>query len=215
MTATAKVTLTIIVLLAAAMASSCSRSDKAWEDAKKMNTIEAYVAYEKSHPESPHAREAAEAVRSLKWARSTETRSLAEVEAYISEYPDAPNIDQARSALEEYAYDSEIGRLEEHITAFLNGDAKNNTLSSLNGATFAEKDQNPRTGMTFFGTSSLRVSTSLRNRETGTTIEIVYQPKPNQMVEAVESISPDEGVTITFTNGHKYKYLQGAWKRNG
>jgi len=211
----AKNTLAIILILATTMALSCRKRDQAWEDAKNTNTIPAYLAYAQSHPESPHAREASEAVRSLKWARATEQESLAEVANYISEYPGAPNIDEARAALEEYSYQAEIGALNECIKAFLNGDAKNNIVSSLNGVAFVEKDQNPRTGMTLFGTSSLRVSATLRNRETGMTIAIIYEPKPNQMVESIESITPDEGVTITFTNGHTYTYSQKKWQRNG
>jgi hypothetical protein len=209
----AKNTLAIILLLAATMDLSCNKRDRAWEDAKETNTVAGYRAYEKSHPESPHSREAAEAIRSLKWEQATEGRSAAAVEAYISEYPDAANIDQAHAVLEGYSYDVEIGALNECVKAFLNGDVKSNRISSLNGVAFAEKDQDPHTGMTLFGTLNLRVSETVRNRETGTAISITYQPKPNQMVESVESISPDEGVTITFTNGHQYKYSQGEWKR--
>jgi hypothetical protein len=69
-------TLFIIVFLAAVMASSCTERDQAWEDAKKTNTIDAYLAYQQSHPKSPHAREGDGTVRSLKWKQATERKSL-------------------------------------------------------------------------------------------------------------------------------------------
>jgi hypothetical protein len=74
--------LSIIAILAVSVAvavASCSKSEHAWEKAKESNTIEAYSAYEQAYPDSPHAREAAEAVASL------EIKSLeASVMAFLS-----------------------------------------------------------------------------------------------------------------------------------
>lgn len=166
--------LSVVALLAVVMVSaSCSKSGRAWQNAKKANTIDAYSSYEQSYPDSLHASEAAEAIRTL-----------------------------------------EIGSLNDEVKAFLNGDKRNNRISTLNGIAFAEKDQNPSTGMTFFGTSSLRVSETLSNRQTGKSLSVIFQPKPNRMVESIESITADEGVTITFTNGHTIEYTQGRWKSN-
>lgn len=152
--------------------SSCSKSDRAWGDAKKTNSVEAYLAFERSFPESPNVKEAEEAIRLL-----------------------------------------EIGLLKEKVKAFLNGDTKNNFISTINGIPFKEKDQNSSNGMMLFGTSNIRIQSTFQNQETGKRFSIFYQPKPNQMIESIDSITPDEGVQIDFLNGHKYTYGQGKWNR--
>jgi hypothetical protein len=166
-------TLSLIgLLIVAIISSSCSKSDRAWEDAKKTNTVETYLAFERSFPESPNVKEAEEAIRVL-----------------------------------------EIGSLKGKVKAFLNGDTKNNTISTINGLPFKAKDQNPSTGMMFFGTSSLRVKETITNKDTGKGFSIIYQPKPNQMIESIDSFAPDEGIQIDFVNGRKYTYEQRSWKR--
>lgn len=203
-----------VVTFVSISVSGCSESDRAWKDAQKLNTIEAYLSFQQQYPKS-NTEKAAEAMRQLKWNKVLANKSLLDAESYIKEYPKAPNIEEARRVLDECAYNSEIGGLNERIKDYLNGNVKSNTIAALNGRPFVEKDQNKKTDIMFFGTSAFRVATKIPNPETKKVFSCVHVPTENLMVERIESVTPEEGVTLTFTNGHKYGYSNGKWKRNG
>jgi hypothetical protein len=205
--------LSIITLIAVFVLSGCSESDRAWRDAKKLNTVEAYLAYQQTYPLSTYKEEATEAIRLLKWKQVTEENNIQATEAYIIEYPGAPNIDEARRVIDKYNYNKDIAELKERIKEFLNGNSMDNTISFLNGIAFVEKNKSKNAEIFFVGSSNLRVKTNIRNKDTQKVLSCVHIPTPNQMVDRIESITPEEGVTIKFTNGHEYLFSESNWKK--
>lgn len=70
----------------------CGRGDPAWEQAKTVDTPDAYAEYQERHPRSPHsaaARERREALLAERdWSTAKQTHTVESYQRYIEQHPE-------------------------------------------------------------------------------------------------------------------------------
>jgi hypothetical protein len=66
-----------------------------WDAAKRIHTVEAYVAFLLQHPASKRVADARAAIESLDWSSTQATGSREALEAFIRKYPKSPNAQKA------------------------------------------------------------------------------------------------------------------------
>lgn len=65
----------------------CTNTTKEWENAEKINTIEAYDAFLKKHPSSEFTDKANKKTEDIKWQKTKEQNTVESFEKYLKEYP--------------------------------------------------------------------------------------------------------------------------------
>ncbi len=203
------ITRLILILLVA----GCSSGDKAWEEAKLQDTVESYEAYLGSNPESPYLDDCLEAIRLVRWRFATDDGSAASLGAYLKDYPEAANLDEARAGFEAAIATEEIDSLSEHLRHFLNGNEADNVIAVFNGQHFSAREQNQSSGVSYFGASNMLMAGEMRNSSSDLVLGITYEPTSNQMIARIEELVFAEGMGLEFLNGHRYVFENEVWVR--
>ncbi len=204
----ALLSVTVLLLLTA----GCSEERKAWNEVKSVGTVEAYEAFLEEHPESPFRDRCVDALREIHWEAAKEDGTMAALQQYLADYPEAPNLSEAQEAYDAVMAEDEMASLKEHIKNFLNGDAEKNIIAVLDGMKFSARDQNQSSGgVTFFGTSAMRVAGEITFSTSGRSLGLVYEPTPNRMIAKIEEMTPPAGMDVEFVSGRRYVYGDEGW----
>ena len=147
------------------------------------------------------------------WEEAEAANTMEAYESYLAEYPEAPNLEEARTKMDDLVAAGEMENLYEHMKNFLNGDEADNVIASFSGLEFSARDQNRSSGMTMFGTSSMLVQGTISFPSSDVVLSLTYEPTPNQMIARIEEITFEEGMELVFNNGHHFVYENETWAR--
>lgn len=209
--------LMFVLCTAVFAAVACSTENRDFEQAKKDNTIESYNAFLEAHPDATNRNAARDAIGVLEERRDLlQAQKVNTVDSYthfLKIHPKATNAASIRKTIDQLEQEAELKDLPTVIKHFLNGDAANNKILSLNGMSFSRKDQKASSGMMMFGTSGLRISSKITSKKTGKTIRCVYEPTPNQLIARIETLDFDEGIELVFASSRTYSHKNHVWVR--
>jgi hypothetical protein len=97
----------VVVLLAAGMASGCSRQESGWREASGHDTVAAYEDYLRRFPASAHSDEARERILALReaeaWAVANRVRVPEAWQRYLAAWPEGRHAADARRELADFA----------------------------------------------------------------------------------------------------------------
>jgi outer membrane protein assembly factor BamD (BamD/ComL family) len=74
---------------------ACNNAEKAWENAQADNTVEAYMEFLNSHPESEFSKDADAKIELLIWENAINGTDVINYEDYIKKYPDGKFVNEA------------------------------------------------------------------------------------------------------------------------
>lgn len=112
----------LVILFLLVLAAGCSTSEKDWQKAEKLNTIEAYEAFLQKHPQGQLADSARQEIEELEWRRTVSLGTVEAYEAFLQKHSQGQLADSARQEIEELEWQKtmNVGTVEAY-EAFLRG----------------------------------------------------------------------------------------------
>jgi hypothetical protein len=93
----------IVFTVLSMLFAGCATVDTRWQKAASTNTVQAYEAFLKQHPDSDYTGEAGKRVESLEWENAKKRNRLSSYEAFLQKYPGGAYSAQARAELQSCA----------------------------------------------------------------------------------------------------------------